>query len=382
MITHEQPESVDRPEQWMRQVGALLLRVALVVFAAYILWRIEGIITDVVVSAILAFALVGPVNRLCRRRVRGLPRHVHRLLVALLIFVGLAIIVGRTAVVLLAPFLDQVHSLKAFVTAHRAAFLAAAASAQTWYQSLSPGVRAFIAHQNPASLIPSPGEWLTQALAGTVKGLAKIIDLVIIPVLAFYFVVDGRSLRNDFLSLVPRRRRRESIALLREASLIMRSFVVAQIWLCIIAGVVVFGFMTALNMPSPLILGLLAGATRAIPIIGPVISGIPIVILAALQPGGFILALKVLVLFSVMHLVESKLIMPMFIGHRIHLHAAVVIIVLLIGYEFFGLLGMFMAAPIAAFGRYLILYYVVNPRLRGQRLARNTNRRPSLIIQA
>ena len=65
-------------------------------------------------------------------------------------------------------------------------------------------------------------------------------------------------------------------------------------------------------------------------------------------------------------MVESKLLMPKFIGHRIHLHAAVVIIVLLIGAEFFGLLGMFLAAPLAAIGRILIAHYVLRPR----RLAR------------
>ena len=65
-------------------------------------------------------------------------------------------------------------------------------------------------------------------------------------------------------------------------------------------------------------------------------------------------------------LVESKLLMPKFIGRRIHLHAAIVIIVLLIGAEFFGPLGMFLAAPLAAIGRILVAHYVLRPR----RLAR------------
>jgi len=78
--------------------------------------------------------------------------------------------------------------------------------------------------------------------------------------------------------------------------------------------------------------------------------------------GGIALALKVLVFFSALHLFESKLLMPKFIGHRINFHAAVVIIVLLIGAEFFGLLGMFLATPLATIGRVLIAYCVIRPR--------------------
>ena len=142
---------------------------------------------------------------------------------------------------------------------------------------------------------------------------------------------------------------------------------------------VVFVGLSLIHMNYALILGLLAGFTRAIPIIGPIIGGIPIILLAALTQGP-VTALKVLAFFSLLHLVESKLLMPKFIGHRIHLHAAVVIIVLLIGAEFFGLLGMFLAAPLAAIGRILINYYVIRPRRQAARRAAETS--PPLIIRA
>jgi predicted PurR-regulated permease PerM len=72
----------------------------------------------------------------------------------------------------------------------------------------------------------------------------------------------------------------------------------------------------------------------------------------------------VLVFFTLLHLIESKIIMPKFLGHRLHLHAAIIIIVLLIGGEFFGLMGMFLAAPLAALSRVLIHHYVILPRRR------------------
>lgn len=140
----------------------------------------------------------------------------------------------------------------------------------------------------------------------------------------------------------------------------------------LIAGVLVGVGLALIGMPYALILGIFAGLTRAIPVIGPILGGIPIVLLAFIvgpQQGSPLLWIWVLLFFSLMHLVESKIIMPKFLGHRLHLHAAIILIVLLIGGEFFGLMGMFLmgmflAAPVAALARVLVHHYVIRPRLR------------------
>ncbi len=67
-------------------------------------------------------------------------------------------------------------------------------------------------------------------------------------------------------------------------------------------------------------------------------------------------------MFALLHFAESKLIMPKLIGHRMQLHPALIIIVLLVGAEFFGVLGMFLAAPVASIVRILIRYYVIKPK--------------------
>ena len=53
-----------RPEQWFGQFWKLLVRLALIAFSGYFLWRVRSTLTDVIVAAIVAFALVGPVNAL------------------------------------------------------------------------------------------------------------------------------------------------------------------------------------------------------------------------------------------------------------------------------------------------------------------------------
>jgi predicted PurR-regulated permease PerM len=158
---------------------------------------------------------------------------------------------------------------------------------------------------------------------------------------------------------------RDGLYLARRTGTILQSYAVGQLTLALIAGVVVWLMMTAMGVRYALALAVIAAVTRVIPVIGPLVGGIPIVLISALQ--GWDRGLTVLIAFTIMHLVETKVIMPRIIGHRIELHPAVVIIVLLVGAEFFGMWGMFLAAPVAAVIKAMIHYFLVRPRLRGRR---------------
>lgn len=377
-------------ELWFGQFWKLLVWLALIVFTLYFIWRIHTILTDIVVASILAFALVGPVNWLCRRRIPKIRARVQRLGATVFVFLAFGYLVFAGVSLMVSPFVEQVHGLANNLPLYQQKIAQYAAVLQTEYNSLPANLKAILHRPSGASSGGegfSPLPWLQNALLATAAGIARIVDFILIPVLAFYFVLDGHSLRNEFLALVPRPRVRETLALLGESSGIMRTYIIAQLWLCVIAGVVVYAGLSLIHMPYALVLGLLAGVTRAIPIIGPILGGIPIVLLAAVLPashgGGLALAVKVLIFFSLLHLVESKLLMPKFIGHRIHLHAAVVIVVLLIGAEFFGLLGMFLAAPVAAIARVVIAHYVLRPRraARLQAQASQTQSVPPLVMK-
>ncbi len=126
-------------------------------------------------------------------------------------------------------------------------------------------------------------------------------------------------------------------------------------------------FLGAMNMPYLVVLALFAAITRAIPVIGPVLSGIPIVLVGLLKSHGLAEPVILLGFVVVMHFAESKFLMPHLIGERLHLPPVVVIIALLVGAEFFGLVGMFLAAPVAAIIREIIRLYYIKPRERAFR---------------
>jgi predicted PurR-regulated permease PerM len=99
-----------------------------------------------------------------------------------------------------------------------------------------------------------------------------------------------------------------------------------------------------------------------VPVIGPIVGAVPILLLSLAQGPG--VAGAVLIFFIVLHLVESKVLLPKLIGNTLHIHGAVVLIVLLLGGEFAGILGMFLAAPVAALLRVLLRTYLLRMRRR------------------
>lgn len=349
------------PKLWVEAVFELIWRVAtkILIWAgiAYVAFRIRTIIVAVLLAAVLTYAVLPIVDFLCSYRVRGMSRKFQRRLATLLVFIVLGTLVVVAAHGFVTPLRTEFKALTGKVGDYVGEWHKAS---QKWFGSLPPDVQSFLREQNFENVIGRLQQWATKLVKATASFFSHVLDVILIPVLAFYFTLDSRILKREFVGLVPKRRAREVLAIIHEVNCIMRSYVIGQIILCVIAGVIVALMLKALSMPYVLILGVFSGLTRAIPVIGPIVSGLLIVLLGLAKAP--IVGLYLLGFFAALHFVESKFIMPYLIGERMKLHPAVVIIVLLVGAEFFGIFGMFMAAPVAAILRVLIRHYLIKPK--------------------
>ncbi|MBW3624513.1 MAG: AI-2E family transporter, partial [Armatimonadetes bacterium] len=331
----------------------------------YFLYRSRFVLVTTLMGALIALVLNPLVDSLCRKEFLGLNPRAKRFAITFLIFVFLFVVVGYSVYFLMVPFREEIRRLSLALDTQGGTLQESVRNVQAWYQSLPTGVRDFIAGQAGA-VGPRVAEGLRVLLGSTLEWLAHIVELITVPVLAFYFVLDSKPLKREFLYLVPKRWNRDAIILLRETAIILQAYAISQIILCLIAGVVVGAGLWMIHVKYALTLGVLAGITRAIPILGPIIGGIPIVILSGLQSVQS--GVAVLIFFSLLHLVESKIIMPKLLGESLHLHPAIILIVLLIGAEFFGVLGMFLATPVAALLKVIYDYYVLRRHHRNRSL--------------
>lgn len=98
------------------------------------------------------------------------------------------------------------------------------------------------------------------------------------------------------------------------------------------------------------ILALLVFVFSFIPVLGVLLSGLPICLIAILQPGGSVLmAVQVIVAIAIIHLIESMIFSPRIIGKIGHLHPVLVIAILLVAEHFFGMWGLVLGVPVAIY---------------------------------
>ncbi len=374
-------------EEFWRSVSRWLLRLGALVGLLYLITRSHSIVTTLIGAGILASAagaLALPLSK--TPLLKKLGAHARRSIsagVAILLLIGM--LVG-IIFAFLKPFQDQANDLTTNWPTYQPMIVKKFDEFKDWYQkqpdwvhNLAPEqVRNLLDDKPEASQAPvetpvahsggMPTE-VTDALTGAFKNIGKginsVVELILLPILAFYFLVDGKSLRNEFVRFfATRQQQRAILAILKESGEIMRAYLLAQLILAMIAAVVIGTLLGVFQIKYALILALVAGVTRVIPVIGPLLGFIPLatlVFVQCAQTNNYGVLAVVLIVFTVMHLVESKLITPMILGHRLHLHPVVIIVALLLGGEFFGLLGMFLAAPVTALIRTVLLHLYIYP---------------------
>lgn len=427
----------ERAQAWFEagfsSLGKRLLRLGILALVGYVLYRSHTIVVTLIMAGILACAASGLTNRFSRHLffwIHGHGRRAAAAGLALLLIVGA---VGGAGALFLHPIQSELRNLKEkWPTKYQPELMRKLDETRTWYAAQPDWLHDLVVKQtpgwlsnfltqpsnndeldpdtllnpgqvNPPSPTPTPtapettlpaathgtepsssgsapnvGSLLLGFLGKLGGVLNGIVELILLPVLAFYFLVEGRALRNELVRFVPTSKRRIALAVLRESASIMRSYLIAQLILATIAGVFVGGMLGIAQIPYALVLALVAGITRAVPVIGPLLGGIPvglIVFVECSRQGNYTTLGVVMVLFTVMHLLESKAITPFILGKNLNLHPILVIVALLIGGEFFGLLGMFLAAPVTALIRTLLIHLYVHPK---QRL----HRAPSRLARA
>lgn len=336
-------------DNWARTVATSFLILAMMVAAAAVVWLMRGIIITVLVAVVCAYVLRPAVDwfRRLRLRLRDRAYSPSRPVATGLVFLSLLLILwgiwGVTA-----PSLGQETSqLQAGWPRYRAALLELAARADVYYREQLPDAL----RPTVDSWVEGVGDLLTntaqRGLRLTAQGVNLIVELLLVPILAFYFLADGPAIRKQCLVFIPPKYCPKTERALDQADDIFQGYIKGQVILCTIAFAVVGLGLWALRVDFYLLLGLVAGLTRAVPILGPVVGGIPILIVLLLTKSTA-LTLWVLLLLTIMHLLESKLLMPAILGHQLDLHPVLIIVALLMGAQMGGLLGIFLATPVLA----------------------------------
>ena len=315
----------------LRQGGVALICLAAAIWARALLW---SVLTQLFAGMLVALAAL-PMMRLAEKR---LSPSLSASVAMTSLSVGLI-----AALVLIVPlFAEQARQLAAFLPTLYAEAEALLARVQEWLTSngVELNAQSAVLEKGKGLL----GEALPRA-AERMSGIASSVGKVMLaPLFAFYFLRDRRQIGAWLLLCVPEGWRDTSVKALREMRRESSGFLRGQL---MVSGAV--ALLTAVGLlfcgvPAWLLLGLTMGVLELIPYVGPILGGALVVVFAL--PSGLSRAVWALVVVVVVQQLEGGMLSPSLMSGATRLHPVVVVLCLMIGGSFGGMLGILFAVPL------------------------------------
>lgn len=330
-------------------IGVALLAAA----ALLLIERLASVVTPFVFAALVVFLLRRPVNMLVGR---GLSRAA----AVTLCYVAMFAAVTFFGLVVLPPFARQ---LGEFIKDFPRLF---AAARDLWFDLQRQYTRLEVPSWVEDALLAQRVELARQAAAWS-RALASgvvfaggqvfsfLLTLFLSLALAFFVLRDLPTIKAELLTLGGIRRRDELVEILERVTGVVEGWLRGQGLIALIVGLLTWAGLALLGVPYALIIGVIAGVTNLIPYLGPLVGGAVAAISAAFVSPT--LVLYTVVYIVVLQQVESTFLQPRIMSGQVHLHPVVVVFSLLVGATVAGVLGMFLAVPVAGALNAVFVYY-------------------------
>lgn len=184
------------------------------------------------------------------------------------------------------------------------------------------------------------------ALNVTGKIFSGVFSVLTVLVISFYLMLQRNTLKKQFITFWPKKNQdniQKTVTSIEDKiGLWMRG----QLVLSITIGFFTWAGLSILGLPFALPLGLMAGLLEIVPTIGPIVSAIPAIIVAlTISPG---LAIFVAAFYILLQALENNLLVPKIMEKAVGLNPIVIIIGVLIGSKFLGIIGALLAIPFIA----------------------------------
>jgi predicted PurR-regulated permease PerM len=237
-------------------------------------------------------------------------------------------------------------------------------SEKSWpFSSIPPAARISI-DNTINNLDRTVGSALHAVAPEAVHEVPGLLELLVVPIMAYYFLKDGSDFLRYPRNLLPEHQRSRFDVLIGEIDQSLRGYLKGQITLSFVAAVVVFVVLFVFRVKYAYLVAIAAFFLELIPVVGPLVWAALAVLLTYIQHPGS--AVFVLILVVLAHQFDMHILGPRILGGHLRLHPAVVIFALVTGNAIFGLLGALLAAPVAALLNIVVRYLIEEGALSTQ----------------
>lgn len=314
-----------------------LIAIIVLVVIGWLIYSLSTIITILLLSALIAYILDPVASYL---EAKGMSRVYATIIIFLLFFIT----IGITSWTLLPGLLGELNTLQQGLSLEDTS-------------SLSKKVETFIGTNlgfiNVENLeieekIRNALSLLTDELLTILANLLSIISfVVIIPFVVFFLLKDGRKMKKAFVRFVPNRYFEMTLNVLHKIDQQLGWYLRGQFTEAFVVGLLSVIALWLLDVQYFIIIGIFAGLANLIPYVGPVAGAIPAIVVTLVNGSEPVKVLYIVVAFALVQLIDNVVLQPMVLSKSVNLHPLIIVFAVLIGGQFFGLLGMLLAVPAA-----------------------------------
>ena len=174
------------------------------------------------------------------------------------------------------------------------------------------------------------------------------LNLLLVPVIMAYLLVDFDRFKNAFLGSLPRDHKEAVLGKLAEVEGVLRAFLKGQLMVSLIMGVLYCIGLWAVGVDVPILVGMSAGLLNLVPYLGTTLGALVSIALVLLKYHDLLHPLLVVGVFAAVQAIEGYVVTPKVVGERLGLHPVVIILSLVVFGHLLGFVGILLAVPIAA----------------------------------
>lgn len=318
--------------------------VSLLIALAVIVLTVDNLLLSCVLAFVINY-LIAPLVNFFERK------HLPRTLAILIPFLAFGVLLS-VGIYLVAPLISaQLSALEASLPGYQKDLVELIARTESRFRVFFK-----LYHINFSEIV---NNWiitktsdLSSALPGAINTTLSVSILA--PFLGYFMLQDGRSLSKTILSMVPNSLFEPAVYLSHQINEQLGGFIRARFLEAAIVGLVVWVGLLVIHFPYATLLGIFAAIMNLIPYIGPIVGAVPAIVIALISPQAAVadtVAVNLFIVSSVYlvaQLIDVLFIIPLVVAKIVNLHPVTVVVVIIIGSQVLGILGMMISIPIAS----------------------------------
>ncbi len=295
------------------------------------------------VIALLFAYLLWPLVKFLDRRLPGRPR-VMALTIVYLSLVGILLVAGIT---IGSRVVQQADALAARLPQLLTKYQAPAGTADT---SAAPFSKAAIVAKVQEQLAHHSKDMLSilpNAALGVIKRAGNLLFVILVPILSFFFLKDGREIRDNVIGFFAKGTRRDTVErIAADLHLLLAQYMRALVLLGTITFIAYATFFTVMGIPYGILLAAVDFPLEFIPMVGPFTGAGIILLVAGISGSPHLLA--ILIFLIAFRLFQDYVVSPHLLSSGMKIHPLVVIFGVLSGGALAGVAGSFLSVPVLA----------------------------------